>query len=115
MAKRVLNTVVFLGSSRDIAPPWGGDSRLGNRVLAYVKTVLEARETKLGEDTITHKVTIFDPLEVFAEGGALFESGAEMKTPHHFFKSGEAPAGMTAMRRPCSMLQWLPIVPMAWS
>jgi len=98
MTKRVLNTVVFMGSSRDIAPPWGGDSRLGNRVLAYVKKVLESREQKLGEETVTHSVTVYDPLEVFAEGGALFESGAEMKHPHHFFKAGTAPAAMTAMQ-----------------
>jgi NAD(P)H-dependent FMN reductase len=51
----------------------------------------------LGDETITHEVTVFDPLEVFAPGGALAESGAELKTPHFFFKSGGAPAGMEAM------------------
>lgn len=99
MAKRILNTVVFMGSARDIAPPWGGSSRLGNRVLAYVKNVLESRETKIGEETVTHKVVIFDPLTVFAEGGALHASGAEMKHPHFFFKEGAAPAEMTAMQQ----------------
>ena len=99
MAKRVLNTVVFMGSSRDIAPPWGGSTRLGSRVLTYVKNALETRETKIGDETISHQVTVFDPLEVFAEGGALRESGAEMKRPHFFFKEGAAPAEMTAMQQ----------------
>jgi hypothetical protein len=74
-AKRVLNTVVFMGSSRDIVPQWGGDSRLGNRVLAYVKNALANRETKLGDETVSHNVTVFDPLEVFGDGGALSKSG----------------------------------------
>jgi chromate reductase len=99
MSKRVLNTVVFMGSSRAIVPPWGGDSRLGDRVLAYVKNALTKRETKLGDETISHKITIFDPLEVFGEGGALSKSGAALKTPHHFFKEGEAPAAMTSMQQ----------------
>ena len=31
-----LKTVVFMGSSRSLVPPWGGDSRLGSRVLQCV-------------------------------------------------------------------------------
>jgi chromate reductase, NAD(P)H dehydrogenase (quinone) len=99
MTKRVLNTVVFMGSSRDIVPHWGGDSRLSNRVLAYVKNAIANRETKLGGETISHKVTVFDPLRVFGDGGALFKSLAALKTPHHFFKEGEAPVAMTTMQQ----------------
>lgn len=38
-----LKTVIFLGSARDISPPWGGDKRLGDRVLNHVKTFINAR------------------------------------------------------------------------
>jgi NAD(P)H-dependent FMN reductase len=97
MTSRVLKTVVFMGSSRDITAPWGGPSRLGDGLLRWVQSELAKRSAQLGDETITHEVTVFDPLEVFAPGGALAESGAEMKTPHFFFKKGEAPAGMEAM------------------
>jgi NAD(P)H-dependent FMN reductase len=97
MSSRVLKTVVFMGSARDISPPWGGPSRLGDGLLNWVKTELAKRSSQVGDETITHEVTVFDPLEVFAPGGALAESGAELKTPHFFFKGGEAPAGMEAM------------------
>jgi chromate reductase len=100
MTKRVLNTVVFMGSSRSIVLPWGGNSRLGDRVLAYVKNELANRETKLGDETISHKVKIVDPFEIFGDGGALFKDcAAALKTPHHFFKEGEAPAAMTSMQQ----------------
>jgi chromate reductase, NAD(P)H dehydrogenase (quinone) len=59
--------------------------------------VLSKRSAQLGDETITHEVTVFDPLEVFGPGGALAESGAEIKFPSFFFKKGEAPAGMEAM------------------
>lgn len=44
------------------------------------------------------QVTVFDPLEVFGEGGALASSGAEVKAPHFFYKPGGAPPAMDAMR-----------------
>lgn len=97
MTTRVLKTVLFMGSARDITAPWGGPSRLGDGILRWVKDELSKRSATLGDETITHEVTIFDPLEVFSPGGALAESGAELKTPHFFFKAGEAPAGMEAM------------------
>ena len=97
MTSRVLRTVVFMGSARDITPPWGGESRLGNGILAWVKSELAKRTSQLGDETITHDVTVYDPLEVFGPGGALVESGAELKTPHFFFKQGEAPPAMDAM------------------
>ena len=81
MSSRVLKTVVFMGSARDITPPWGGPSRLGNGILAWVKSELSKRSAQLGDETITHEVTVFDPLEVFGAGGALEESGAEIKYP----------------------------------
>lgn len=47
MAVKVLKTVIFMGSARDISPPWGGDSRLGTRVLNWVKLTLQQRENEL--------------------------------------------------------------------
>ena len=38
-----LKTVVFMGSSRSLVPPWGGEARLGSRVLQYVTKTLAAR------------------------------------------------------------------------
>jgi hypothetical protein len=44
-AVKQLRTVIFLGSARDILPPWGGDSRLGSRVLKWVKSTVENRRS----------------------------------------------------------------------
>jgi len=33
----------------------------------------------------TFDVTVYDPADVFGEGGALAESGGELRTPHFFF------------------------------
>ena len=97
---RTLKTVVFIGSARNITPPWGGDARLGDRVIAWVTNTLKAREATVGTGTekIKHDVTLFDPREVFGEGGALASSGAQLTTPHFYFKGGSAPAEMDAMR-----------------
>lgn len=96
--RRTLKTVLFMGSARDITPPWGGTSRLGDGILEWVKSEVSKRSSSLGDiEEITHELTVFDPLEVFGEGGALEASGAEIKTPHFFFQRGEAPAGMEAM------------------
>eukprot|EP00286_Rhodomonas_abbreviata_P018420 CAMPEP_0181293760 /NCGR_PEP_ID=MMETSP1101-20121128/3234_1 /TAXON_ID=46948 /ORGANISM="Rhodomonas abbreviata, Strain Caron Lab Isolate" /LENGTH=225 /DNA_ID=CAMNT_0023398363 /DNA_START=106 /DNA_END=783 /DNA_ORIENTATION=+ len=97
MATKTIKTVVFMGSARDIAPPWGGDSRAGTRMLKHVQSVLASRETKIGEENVKHEVTVFDPLEVFCQGGAL-EGDGELKSPHFFFGQGQAPPKMDAMR-----------------
>eukprot|EP00971_Amphidinium_carterae_P260307 5164574-Amphidinium_carterae.1 len=39
----------------------------------------------MGGETITHEVTVFDPLEVFGPGGPL-EGDAELQFPHFFLK-----------------------------
>ncbi|MGK3745488.1 MAG: chromate reductase [Bacillariaceae sp.] len=95
----VLKTVVFMGSARDITPPWGGASRLGDGILNWVKNEISKRASTLGgsDVKITHDMTVFDPLVVFGKDGALAESGAEIKTPHFFFKKGEAPTKMDEM------------------
>eukprot|EP00960_Hanusia_phi_P006911 196886-Hanusia_phi.AAC.1 len=64
-----------------------------------LQNYLNERCAQLGGDKITHEITVFDPLEVFGKGGALEESGAELKHPHHFFAPGKAPAGMDAMAK----------------
>lgn len=98
MASKVLKTVVFLGSSRDMQAFWGGDKRLGDRVLKYVVNFLNERRVTVGDVKVKHEVTVFDPLEVFGEGGALHSSGAQLTTPHFYFKQGESPSEMSEMR-----------------
>lgn len=96
----VLKTCVFMGSAKTLKAPWGGEARLGDRVLAHVKSALSSRAQKLGssDEVVTHEVSVFDPIEVFGEGGALAESGAQVSAPHFFHKPGAAPAAMDAMR-----------------
>lgn len=96
---RVLKTVVFFGSARNITPPWGGPTRLGDAILNWTKAELSKRVATLGDDKIKHEVTVFDPLEVFGKGGALASSGAGIQTPHFFFAPGTAPAKMEAMAK----------------
>eukprot|EP00536_Pseudo-nitzschia_multiseries_P008058 jgi/Psemu1/197100/e_gw1.198.25.1 len=98
--RRTLKTVLFMGSSRDISPPWGGPTRLGDGITEWVKKEISKRTSSLGDiEEITHELTVFDPLEVFGEGGALETSGAAIKTPHFFFKPGDAPEAMNAMAK----------------
>lgn len=94
----MLNTVVFMGSARNVVAPWGGDSRMGDKVLRYVVNMLNSREEKLGDETVKHSVTVYDPLIVFGKGGALESSGAEMQEPSFFLKEEAMPEGMKAMR-----------------
>lgn len=91
---KILKTVVFMGSARNIAAPWGGPSRLGTRVLAWVTQELRQRVRAHGSDVVGHEVTVLDPLELFGAGGALEESGGELRTPHFFFRKGGAPESM---------------------
>ena len=96
---RVLKTVIFFGSSRDQPAFWGGDTRLGDRVLAWVQAVLAARSSTVGAEAVTHDVlAAYDPLEVFGEGGGCAASSAAIKQPHFFMKAGDAPPSMDAMR-----------------
>mmetsp|Transcript_8876 Transcript_8876/g.11259 ORF Transcript_8876/g.11259 Transcript_8876/m.11259 type:complete len:226 (+) Transcript_8876:114-791(+) len=79
---RTLKTAIFYGSAKAVTPPWGGDTRIGDRVYNWVTRTLSEREAQLGGETIIHDVTIFDPLIIFGRGGALSEfSGAEMRSP----------------------------------
>eukprot|EP00615_Pteridomonas_danica_P005040 CAMPEP_0114355846 /NCGR_PEP_ID=MMETSP0101-20121206/20533_1 /TAXON_ID=38822 ORGANISM="Pteridomonas danica, Strain PT" /NCGR_SAMPLE_ID=MMETSP0101 /ASSEMBLY_ACC=CAM_ASM_000211 /LENGTH=233 /DNA_ID=CAMNT_0001498013 /DNA_START=27 /DNA_END=728 /DNA_ORIENTATION=+ len=89
-ANVALKTVVFLGSSRNITPPWGGDKRTGDRVLKYVVSALTGRESTCGPNSLTHNVTVYDPLVVFGPGGCLADSGAEIQAPT-FFSSELSP------------------------
>ncbi|KAL9190017.1 hypothetical protein ACHAXT_007228 [Thalassiosira profunda] len=91
MTAITLRTVVFLGSARNISPPWGGDSRLGDRVLAWVKSALTSRSASLGDDTVTHKLKIVDPLDCFSPGGALHFSGGELRQPAFFTPADKLP------------------------
>jgi|UniRef100_A0A8J9SDT2 NAD(P)H-dependent FMN reductase len=84
---KILKTVVFMGSSRSVTPPWGGDVRLGDRVLKWVESTLQSRKEKLGDEIITHDFSVVDPKDVFAEGGALAEiSRGDLTVPTFFLK-----------------------------
>jgi len=97
-----LSTVVFMGSAKTLTPPWGGDARLGDRVLQYVLKTIAARTAEpvgaTPKQTVSHDVTVYDPVEVFGAGGALESCTAAVKEPHFFYKPGTAPPAMDAMR-----------------
>jgi chromate reductase len=70
----------------------GGDSRLGDRVLNWVKNTISTRKETLGSQTITHDFYIVDPLEVFAPNGALSGfTGGELGAPVFFMKPEDLP------------------------
>ena len=76
-----------MGSARNVVPPWGGDNRLGDRVLRWVLKTLQEREEKLGTAVISHDVTVLDPHDVFGPNGALTKiSAGELTTPTFFLK-----------------------------
>jgi NAD(P)H-dependent FMN reductase len=95
-----LKTVVFMGSAKTLQPAWGGPERLGDCVLNFVVSTLKARGEALGSSDVkvAHDVHVLDPVEIFGEGGALQSSGAEIRTPHFYFKPGGAPPAMDALR-----------------
>eukprot|EP01065_Artemidia_motanka_P003071 TRINITY_DN1144_c0_g1_i2.p1 TRINITY_DN1144_c0_g1~~TRINITY_DN1144_c0_g1_i2.p1 ORF type:complete len:222 (+),score=77.64 TRINITY_DN1144_c0_g1_i2:77-742(+) len=95
MAGRTLKTVVMMGSARTTTPPWGGDKRLGDRVLKWVLSTLDSRT---GYGGVKHEVTCMDPVEVFGPDGALSSSGAEMRTPAFFLKPDAQPPAMQKMQ-----------------
>eukprot|EP00241_Pyramimonas_parkeae_P011721 CAMPEP_0114252220 /NCGR_PEP_ID=MMETSP0058-20121206/15717_1 /TAXON_ID=36894 /ORGANISM="Pyramimonas parkeae, CCMP726" /LENGTH=223 /DNA_ID=CAMNT_0001366133 /DNA_START=59 /DNA_END=730 /DNA_ORIENTATION=+ len=90
MGPRTLKTVVFMGSARNCVPPWGGETRLGDRVLKHVVAALGERKTTFGAEEVTHDVTVIDPLDVFGPGGA-FEGDGHLAVPHFFAKAGTFP------------------------
>ena len=80
-----------MGSAKTVVPPWGGDSRVGDRALKWVLNTLKQGPRKnesLGtETTIQHDVTLVDPIDVFGPDGALTEiSAGELTTPIFFLK-----------------------------
>lgn len=97
--KQILKTVVFMGSARDVVPAWGGDSRAGDRVLKWVKSMLASRQGKLGDKLVVeHDVTVLDPLEVFGPNGPLSKvSSGELKAPLHFI-TGPLPPEVQALK-----------------
>jgi len=89
-----------MGSARNVVPPWGGDSRLGDRVLKWVTSTLNSREETLGTTVIKHEVHILDPLVVFGPGGALAEiSAGELTVPTFFLKEDELPPAVQALKQ----------------
>lgn len=97
MATKSLKTVVFMGSARNAVPPWGGDARLGDRVLKWVVNTLTERKGSLGADTIVHDLEVIDPVDCFGPDGALTEiSAGELTTPTFFLK--ELPPKAAALK-----------------
>lgn len=87
-----------MGSARRTSPPWGGDTRLGDRVLKHVLATLETRTATLGGDTITYDVSVLDPIDVFGPNGALSEiSSGEFSVPTFFMK--DLPPPVKAMKQ----------------
>jgi len=76
----------------------GGPARLGDAVYTFVVDTLRNRERVLGDMKISHEVSVFDPIEVFGENGALSGSGGHLQHPNFFFGDGKAPAEMDRMR-----------------
>ena len=99
---RTLKTVVFMGSAKKISPPWGGDARLGDRVLNWVLQQLKERKGVVGQTEIRHDFTVLDPIELFAPDGALASSGCQMTTPHFMLR--DAPPAMVMKRTDCSRI-----------
>ena len=93
-----LKTVVFLGSARNVIPPWGGDARLGDRVTNWVKNELASRSGEIGSDKVTHDLHFVDPIEVFSkDDGALSYSGGELSAPT-FFMGDKLPEKAKALQ-----------------
>ena len=98
MPPRVLKTVVFFGSARNVVPPWGGDARLGDRVISWVCSELASRSSNLGNDQISHDFYVVDPLEVFGDGGALSGfTGGEIRSPLFMMKQEDIPSAAKAL------------------
>ena len=86
-----------MGSARTVAPPWGGDKRVCDRVTRHVVSVLKARNNTLKDGTVvTHDVAVIDPIEVFGPGGA-FENDGALSMPHHFLPAAAKTAAMNAL------------------
>jgi hypothetical protein len=96
---RTIKTVVFLGSGRNVVPPWGGVKRLGDLVLPWVLAELKKRARVLGGETLKHEVSVVDPVEVFGAGGALEFSGAHLQAPLHFLDKTKVPAKADALSK----------------
>lgn len=71
-----MKVVMFLGSARDEAPPWGGPARLGSLVCGYASNYFKSKG---------HQVNVIDPL-------VMYETFPILKKPHYYYKAGEAPA-----------------------
>lgn len=48
MATKTFKCILFVGSARNAAPPWGGPTRLGDRVLKFVQGRIEAWNADVG-------------------------------------------------------------------
>lgn len=59
---KTLKTILFLGSTRNAAPPWGGPKRLGDRVLKYIQG--QITEFNKERSDVNFEVEVWDPVEM---------------------------------------------------
>ena len=79
------NVLVFLGSARNAPAKWGGDARLGDRVLKYLQRQVAAyNAANVGAQIV---LTVLDPLEITS-----FQS--LMNNPTFFRSDDDIPADL---------------------
>ena len=62
LTTKKLKTILFLGSTRNASPPWGGAKRLGDRVLKYIKA--EVDEFNNDRNDVNFEIEVWDPVEM---------------------------------------------------
>ena len=62
MTTKTLKTILFLGSTRNASPPWGGPKRLGDRVLAYIQREVEVFNKERTD--VNFEVEVCDPVKM---------------------------------------------------
>ena len=62
LTTKKLKTILFLGSTRNASPPWGGAKRLGDRVLKYIKAKVD--EFNSDRNDVNFDIEVWDPVEM---------------------------------------------------
>ena len=62
LTTKKLKTILFLGSTRNASPPWGGAKRLGDRVLKYIKAKVD--EFNSDRNDVNFEIEVWDPVEM---------------------------------------------------
>ena len=62
LTTKKLKTILFLGSTRNASPPWGGPKRLGDRVLKYLMAKVD--EFNNDRNDVNFEIEVWDPVEM---------------------------------------------------